>query len=111
MRPVISHAGSGNPGIATTLPGVVYAGEMKDDEEHIWCVYIISSHLTAIFFKQSLGRLSALCRYKLAATGSICGITYLMGSKCRPFPCREEYDRQTDGYDVRRFKANCALRV
>ncbi len=35
------------------------------------------SHLTAIYIKQSLGRLSALC--VVAATGSSCGITYLMG--------------------------------
>ncbi len=37
------------------------------------------SHLTAIYIKQSLGRLSALCGCVVAATGSSCGITYLMG--------------------------------
>lgn len=35
--------------------------------------------MTAIYIKQSLGRLSALCGCVVAATGSSCGITYLMG--------------------------------
>ena len=38
------------------------------------------SHLMVIYIKkQSLGRLSALCGCVVAATGSSCGITYLMG--------------------------------
>ncbi|MBQ5830052.1 MAG: L-serine ammonia-lyase, iron-sulfur-dependent, subunit alpha, partial [Alistipes sp.] len=37
------------------------------------------SHLTVIYIKQSLGRLSALCGCVVAASGSSCGITYLMG--------------------------------
>ena len=40
---------------------------------------LILSHLTAIYIKQSLGRLSALCGCVVASTGSSCGITYLMG--------------------------------
>ena len=40
---------------------------------------LILSHLTAIYIKQNLGRLSALCGCVVAATGSSCGITYLMG--------------------------------
>jgi L-cysteine desulfidase len=32
-----------------------------------------------IYIKQSLGRLSALCGCVVAATGSSCGITWLMG--------------------------------
>ena len=37
------------------------------------------SHLTAIYIKQSLGTLSALCGCVVASIGSSCGITYLMG--------------------------------
>ena len=37
------------------------------------------SHLTAIYIKQSLGVLSALCGCVVASIGSSCGITYLMG--------------------------------
>ena len=37
------------------------------------------SHLTAIYIKQSLGTLSALCGCVVASIGSSVGITYLMG--------------------------------
>jgi L-cysteine desulfidase len=37
------------------------------------------SHLTVIYIKQSFGRLSPLCGCVVAATGSACGLTYLMG--------------------------------
>ena len=78
MIPVMSNSGSGNQGIAATLPVVVYADETAADEEHTIRALVLS-HLTVIYIKQSLGRLSALCGCVVAATGSRCGITYLMG--------------------------------
>ena len=39
------------------------------------------SNLTAIYIKQSLGRLSALCGCIVASTGASCAITYMMGGK------------------------------
>ena len=78
MIPVMSNSGSGNQGITATLPVVVYAEEVVADEEQTIRALILS-HLTVIYIKQSLGRLSALCGCVVAATGSSCGITYLMG--------------------------------
>lgn len=78
MIPVMSNSGSGNQGIAATLPVVVYAEEHNSGEEQLIRALTLS-HLTAIYIKQSLGRLSALCGCVVAATGSSCGITYLMG--------------------------------
>ena len=78
MIPVMSNSGSGNQGIAATLPVVVYAEDNHKSEEELTRALILS-HLTAIYIKQSLGRLSALCGCVVAATGSCCGITYLMG--------------------------------
>lgn len=78
MIPVMSNSGSGNQGIAATLPVVIYAEETAADEEHTIRALVLS-HLTVIYIKQSLGRLSALCGCVVAATGSSCGITYLMG--------------------------------
>ncbi|MCR8918429.1 serine dehydratase subunit alpha family protein [Bacteroides sp. ET225] len=78
MIPVMSNSGSGNQGIAATLPVVVYAEDnCKSEEELIRALTL--SHLTAIYIKQNLGKLSALCGCVVAATGSSCGITYLMG--------------------------------
>ncbi len=76
--PVMSNSGSGNQGIASTLPVVVYAEETNADEEHLIRALVLS-HLTVIYIKQSLGRLSALCGCVVASTGSSCGVTYLMG--------------------------------
>lgn len=78
MIPVMSNSGSGNQGIAATLPVVVYAEETGASEEQTIRALTLS-HLTVIYIKQSLGRLSALCGCVVAATGSSCGITYLMG--------------------------------
>lgn len=78
MIPVMSNSGSGNQGIAATLPVVIYAEDNHNSEEELIRALILS-HLTAIYIKQSLGRLSALCGCVVAATGSSCGITYLMG--------------------------------
>lgn len=78
MIPVMSNSGSGNQGIAATLPVVVYAEDCGADEERTIRALTLS-HLTAIYIKQSLGKLSALCGCVVAATGSSCGITYLMG--------------------------------
>ena len=78
MIPVMSNSGSGNQGIAATLPVVVFGKENHNTEEEITRALMLS-HLTAIYIKQSLGRLSALCGCVVASTGSSCGITYLMG--------------------------------
>ena len=78
MIPVMSNSGSGNQGIAATLPVVIYAEDNHKSEEELTRALILS-HLTAIYIKQNLGKLSALCGCVVAATGSSCGITYLMG--------------------------------
>ena len=78
MIPVMSNSGSGNQGISATLPVLVYAEENGKSEEELIRALMLS-HLTVIYIKQSLGRLSALCGCVVAATGSSCGITWLMG--------------------------------
>ena len=78
MIPVMSNSGSGNQGIAATLPVVVFARENHNTEEELTRALVLS-HLSAIYIKQSLGRLSCLCGCVVASTGSSCGITYLMG--------------------------------
>ena len=78
MVPVMSNSGSGNQGITATLPVVVYAEECGATKEQMVRALMLS-HLTVIYIKQSLGRLSALCGCVVAAAGSSCGITYLMG--------------------------------
>lgn len=109
--PVMSNSGSGNQGIAATLPVTVFAEEHKKPEEELVRALILS-HLMTIYIKQSLGRLSGLCGAVVAATGSACGITYLMGG-----------NREQIGFAVKNMIANitgmicdgakpsCALKV
>src|SRR3712207_6387662 len=78
MIPVMSNSGSGNQGICATNPVAVYAMENENTEEEL-IRSLTLSHLTAIYIKQSLGKLSALCGCVVASIGSSCGITYLMG--------------------------------
>lgn len=78
LIPVMSNSGSGNQGIAATLPVLSFAEDIQCSEEQLVRALMLS-HLMVIYIKQSLGRLSALCGCVVAATGSSCGITYLMG--------------------------------
>ena len=78
MIPVMSNSGSGNQGICATNPVCVYAKENENTSEELVRALMLS-HLTAIYIKQSLGKLSALCGCVVASIGSSCGITYLMG--------------------------------
>ena len=96
MVPVMSNSGSGNQGISCTMPVVIFAEENHNTEEELTRALILS-HLTAIYIKQSLGRLSALCGCVVASTGSSCGITYLMGGN---------YEQIT--YSVKNMIANLA---
>ena len=75
---VMSNSGSGNQGICATMPVVSYAEDINADEDTL-ARALIMSHLTCIYIKQSLGRLSALCGCVVASTGASGGIVYLMG--------------------------------
>lgn len=75
---VMSNSGSGNQGITATMPVVSFAADMEASEEQTIRALILS-HLTSIYIKQSLGRLSALCGCVVASTGASAAIVYLMG--------------------------------
>ena len=74
MIPVMSNSGSGNQGICATNPVCVYAKENENTEEELIRALMLS-HLTAIYIKQSLGKLSALCGCVVASIGSSVCIT------------------------------------
>lgn len=76
--PVMSNSGSGNQGITATMPVVSFAEDIHATEEETIRALALS-HLTSIYIKQSLGRLSALCGCVVASTGASSGLVYLMG--------------------------------
>lgn len=76
--PVMSNSGSGNQGITATMPVVAFAEDMDATREDTIRALVLS-HLTSIYIKQSLGRLSALCGCVVASTGASSALVYLMG--------------------------------
>jgi len=79
--PVMSTAGSGNQGIAASLPAFAAAMKLGKSDEELTRALVISNLMT-IYIKTYLGRLSPLCGSGVAATtGSSCAITYLLGGK------------------------------
>lgn len=111
MIPVMSNSGSGNQGISATLPVVIYAEDNNASEEQLIRALTLS-HLTAIYIKQSLGKLSALCGCVVAATGSSCGITYLMGgSYAQVMYAVQNMIATLTGMICDGAKPSCALKV
>ena len=111
MIPVMSNSGSGNQGICATNPVCVYAIENENTEEELLRALTLS-HLAAIYIKQSLGRLSALCGCVVASIGSSCGITYLMGGDFEAV-CRavKNMIANLTGMICDGAKPSCALKI
>ena len=76
--PVYSNSGSGNQGIACTLPVYNY-GKLKGCSEEQITRALVLNHLMSIYIKRGIGRLSALCGIVNASIGVTCGIVYLHG--------------------------------
>ncbi len=76
--PVMSNSGSGNQGITTIMPVVAVAEKMNSDRERLVRALILSN-LIAIYIKQFVGQLTALCGVLTASTGAACGVCYLLG--------------------------------
>jgi L-cysteine desulfidase len=76
--PAMSNSGSGNQGIAATMPVVVVAEHVHADDERLARALMLS-HLSAIYIHFQLPRLSALCAATTAAMGASAGMAWLMG--------------------------------
>ena len=76
--PVVTNSGSGNQGMTTSLPVIIYAQEKKLDPEKMYRGLVLSNLIT-IHLRSAMGRLSAYCGAVCAACGSGAGITYLAG--------------------------------
>ncbi len=71
MKPAMSNSGSGNQGIAATMPVAVVAEHVKADPETT-ARALMMSHLMAIYIKSYQNKLSALCGATTASMGSCC---------------------------------------
>lgn len=78
MMPVMTNSGSGNQGMACTLPVVAIARRLGIDGDAL-AKSLLISHLVSIHVKHFVGKLSALCGAITASTGASCGLVYLLG--------------------------------
>ena len=76
--PVIIVSGSGNQGMAASLPVIVYAREYDVGEDKLLRSLCVSN-LVTIHQKTWIGRLSAFCGAVNAGCGAGAGIAYLLG--------------------------------
>ncbi len=78
--PVVIVSGSGNQGIAASVPVVEYARELGAEKE---CLYraLVISNLVTVHQKTGLGSLSAYCGAVSAGVGAGAGITWLHGGQ------------------------------
>lgn len=76
--PVIINSGSGNQGMTTSLPVIVYAEELGASREELMRALVVSN-LVTIHMKTGIGCLSAYCGATSAGCGAAAGITYLYG--------------------------------
>lgn len=76
--PVITNSGSGNQGIASSVPVIIYAKHKCVSDEQLYRSLALSNLLT-IYQKSFIGRLSAFCGAISAAISSSATLTYLEG--------------------------------
>lgn len=77
--PVVINSGSGNQGMAASLPVIEYAKELKCSREDLYRALALSNLIT-IHQKTGIGRLSAYCGAVSAGCGAGCGIAWLKGA-------------------------------
>ena len=78
--PVVITSGSGNQGMTTSIPVIVYARELEVSQKQLYRALTIANLIT-IHMKTGIGRLSAYCGATSAGCGAAAGITYLYGGK------------------------------
>ncbi len=78
--PVVINSGSGNQGITTSVPVIVYARAHNKSMEELLRALCVSNLVTT-HLKTGIGRLSAYCGAVSAGCGAGAGIAYLQGLK------------------------------
>ncbi len=85
-KPVVIVSGSGNQGMAASLPLITYAESLNSSEEELIRALVVSDLIT-IHLKTGIGRLSAYCGAVSAGCGAGAGICYLHGGKAEQVSC------------------------
>ena len=108
---MIITSGSGNQGITSTVPIIVYAREKHIPEERMMRALVFSSLLT-VYQKEYIGKLSAFCGAVSAACAAGAAITYMIGGTLTQI--RDTIDNtlaDIPGIICDGAKASCAAKI
>lgn len=109
--PVMTNSGSGNQGIAVTLP-VVAVAEKLEVTEDIMLRAVALSHLITIHIKFKFGRLAALCGVTVAGMGASGAIVYLLDGNIKQIKSAiQNTIGNVSGMICDGAKAGCAMKV
>ncbi len=109
--PVIINSGSGNQGIASSVPVIVYARENNVPQEKLDRALAFSALLT-IHQKEYIGKLSAFCGAVSASCAAAAAITYMVGGTLRQI--KDTIDNtlaNIPGIICDGAKASCAAKI
>lgn len=109
--PAMSNFGSGNQGIAATIPVVVIAERFGASEEQL-ARALIMSHLGAIYIKSHYPPLSAFCGNTVTSAAAAMAMVYLAGGSFEQ-SCHAIQNVLSDsaGMVCDGAKASCAMKV
>lgn len=111
VLPVMANTGSGNQGIAVTLPVVAAAEKLQVSEEKMIRAVALS-HLVTIHIKSKFGRLSALCGVTAAGMGASAAIVYLLDGTLQQVKASiQNTIGNVSGMICDGAKAGCAMKV
>lgn len=80
--PVVINSGSGNQGITTSVPIIVYAQHYKKSREELIRAMVLGN-LVTLHLKTGIGRLSSYCGAVSAGVGAGAGIAFLLEGDLR----------------------------
>jgi len=109
--PVIINSGSGNQGIASSVPVIVYARETDASEEQLYRALAFSGMMT-VYQKKYIGKLSAFCGAVSASCASGAAITYMAGGSIQQI--KDTVDNalaDVSGIVCDGAKASCAIKI
>ena len=109
--PVIINSGSGNQGISSSVPIIVYAKEKNISEEKLIRA-LLFSNLLNIKQKYKIGTLSAFCGIVCSWGSSLAGITYLeTNDKSKVIKTLKNHLATAPGIICDGAKASCAAKI
>ena len=109
--PVIITSGSGNQGITSSVPVIIYAREAGISTERMYRALAFSSLLT-VYQKEYIGKLSAFCGAVSAACAAGAAITYMLGgTKKQISDTISNTLANTPGIICDGAKASCAAKI